>query len=146
MQRLAAIIGALCLGAICVGASTSTPTKETELAVVVHRDRQATLSVEELRNVFLKKRRFWDDGAPIVPLNREPGSVERETFSRRVLGGASATLMSYWNREYFHGIFPPATLSSADAVKRYVAADRNAVGYVAVDDVDASVRVVLRVK
>jgi ABC-type phosphate transport system substrate-binding protein len=100
--------------------------------------------VQDVHNIFLKKRRFWDDGQPIVPLNREAGSALREAFSRRVLGGASSAFVGYWNDQYFHGVFPPATLSSSDAVKRYVAADRNAIGYIWDSEVDDSVRVVLR--
>ncbi len=104
------------------------------------------MSQQDLTNIYLKRRRFWDDGTPIVPLNREAGSTARETFSRRVLGGPSATFVGYWNDQYFHGVFPPATLSSSDAVKRYVAADRNAIGYVWSDELDDSVRVLLRIR
>ena len=38
---------------------------------------------------------------------------------------------------------PPATLASTAAVRRYVAADRRAIGYVPAAEVDASVRVIL---
>ncbi|MBI5087609.1 MAG: hypothetical protein HZB15_01705 [Actinobacteria bacterium] len=53
----------------------------------------------------------------------------RGTFTRRVLHMDRARLQAYWNEQYFHGVFPPAVLSSAVAVRRYVAADRNAIGY-----------------
>ena len=140
MRRLAAIACAIASAII----SAPSPAAEPTLAVVVHSERRATMSVADLSNIYLKKRRFWDDGTPIVPLNREAGSTVRETFSRRVLGGASSAFVGYWNDQYFHGLFPPATLSSSDAVKRYLAADRNAIGYVWSSDVDDSVRVLLR--
>ena len=142
MRKLAAIACAV----VCVIVSASAPAAEDTLAVIVHRDRHVAMSVEELSTIYRKKRRFWDDGTPIVPLNRESGSPEREAFSRRVLGGASVALAGYWNQEYFHGILPPATLSSSDAVKRYVAADRNAIGYVWSSEVDESVGVLLRLE
>jgi ABC-type phosphate transport system substrate-binding protein len=104
------------------------------------------MSAQEIGGIYLKKRRFWDGGDPIVPLNREASSAARETFSRRVLGGGSAAFVGYWNDQYFHGVFPPTTLSSSDAVKRYVAADRNAIGYIWSTEVDDSVRVLLRVE
>src|SRR5207249_9733289 len=37
---------------------------------------------------------------------------------------------AYWDQQYFAGIFPPSVLSSGAAVKRYVAADRAAIGYI----------------
>jgi hypothetical protein len=41
-------------------------------------------------------------------------------------------------------VLPPATFASAEAVRRFVAAEPNAIGYVAANAVDDSVRVVLR--
>jgi ABC-type phosphate transport system substrate-binding protein len=91
----------------------------------------------------LRKRRFWEDGAPIIPLNREAGSTLREAFSRRVFGTGSAQLSTYWNEQYFQGVLPPATLSSSESMKRFVAQERNAIGYVELEAADASVRVAL---
>jgi ABC-type phosphate transport system substrate-binding protein len=119
---------------------------EPVLTIIVNRERTTNLRLEDVASVFLKKRRFWEDGAPIVALNREPGSPIREIFSRRVLGTDSTRLAAYWNEQYFQGIFPPAMLESSAAVKRYVAADRNAIGYIEASEVDDSVRVVLSVR
>ncbi len=115
----------------------------TPLVVIVHPSRTDTPKVEELARIYLRQRRFWNDGSPIVPLNREAGSPEREAFSTRILGGGSTFLASYWNEAYFHGVFPPAVLASGTAIKRYVATDPRAIGYVDAADVDDSVRVVL---
>ncbi len=56
---------------------------------------------------------------------------------------SSGALAAYWNDQYFLGTFPPVTLSSTEAVKRYVASDPNAIGYVEASSVDSTVRVVL---
>ena len=114
------------------------------LAVIVHPDRIAQLSREDVVQIYLEKRRFWGDGKPIVALNREAGSAERDRFSRSVLKRNDAELETYWNQRYFEGVFPPATLSSDIAVRRYVAADRDAIGYIKLENVDSSVRVALR--
>ena len=141
MRRAAVLLCTLLL------ASPTAAAAEPVLAVIVHPDRaRVRLTREQLRTIYLKQRRFWDDGTPIVALNREPGSADRETFSQRVLGAASAEFVTYWNEQYFDGIFPPPTLSSSIAAKRYVAADRNAIGYVEVHDLDDSVHVLLRLE
>lgn len=113
------------------------------LVVIVHPTRQIELSTEMLAQIYLRRKRFWDDGAPIVPLNLEAGAELRAAFSRLVLRQNEARLAEYWNRQYFYGVLPPATLASTKAVLRYVAADPNALGYVPANDVDSSVRVVL---
>jgi ABC-type phosphate transport system substrate-binding protein len=129
--------------AMLVFAATPLRAADTELAIIVNRERRTNLTRDDVASIFLKKRRFWEDGAPIVALNRESDSAARDTFSRVVLGTSSGRLAAYWNEQYFHGIFPPATLESSAAVKRYVASDRNAIGYVDATEVDDTVHVVL---
>lgn len=114
------------------------------MVIIVHPTRQAELSTELLAQIYLRRKRFWEDGAPIVPLNLEAGAGLRAAFSRTVLGQSDVRLADYWNRQYFYGILPPATLASTKAMLRYVAADPNAIGYVPAGEVDDSVRVALR--
>jgi len=116
---------------------------EMTIAVIVDPSRRATLSEEDVARIFPRKQRFWPDGSPIVPLNREAGSKLREAFSQRVFDSSSAALAEYWNEQYFLGMFPPATLSTTLAVKRYVAVEPNAIGYVESAAVDGTVRVAL---
>jgi hypothetical protein len=113
------------------------------IAVVVHPSRAAELTTDVVRQIYLRRKRFWDDGTPIVPLNLAAGMPLRDVFSRLVLGESEARIADYWNRQYFYGILPPATLASTQAIRRYVASDPNAVGYLPADDVDGSVRSVL---
>jgi len=63
-----------------------------------------------------------------------------------VLRQDAQRLAEYWNRQYFYGVFPPATLASAEAMRRYVAADPNAIGYVPSSLVDDSVRILFRLE
>jgi ABC-type phosphate transport system substrate-binding protein len=117
--------------------------RDPALVVIVHPSRMESLDLSDVARIYLRKRRLWADGTAIVPLNREAGSGPREVFSVRVLGARTAELASYWNRAYFDGVFPPAVLSSGGAVVRYVANEPRAIGYVAPEEVDGSVRVVL---
>lgn len=113
-----------------------------ELVVIVHPTRAQRLDVAELRRMYLKQRRFWPDGDPIVPINREDGMLRR-AFDR-LLDDEPTRLGAYWNRRYFEGVFPPITLASDEAIRRYVASRPNAVGYIDARMVDASVSVAFR--
>lgn len=113
------------------------------IAVVVHPDRHDALDIATVARIYLRQRRFWDDGTPVLPVNREAGSTIREQFSARVLGSTSDQLASYWNAQYFHGVLPPATLSSSQSIRRFVASERDAIGYVEADAADDTVRVAL---
>lgn len=116
------------------------------VAVIVHPERRAELSVEDVAQIYLRRKRFWNDGAPVVPLNLPSANRLRERFSRLVLRQSERLLADYWNRQYFYGIFPPATLASTEAVRRYVASDPNAIGYVPASEVDGSVHVLLHLE
>ena len=120
--------------------------QENRLAVIVHPKRSAELSREEVTQIYLRRKRFWSDGSVIVPLNLPSQDQLRTYFSRLVLNPAEPRLADYWNRQYFYGILPPATLASTEAVRRYVASDPNAIGYVPISEVDGSVRVILRLE
>jgi ABC-type phosphate transport system substrate-binding protein len=116
---------------------------EERLAVIVSADRTAELSLDEVAQIFLKKRRFWHAGESIVPVNRNATSAAREVFTKLVFHQEARFLQTYWNRQYYDGILPPVTLASDEAVKRFVAREPNAIGYIDETLVDDSVRVVL---
>ena len=130
--------------ALLLACAWATPASGENLAVIVHPERRADLDLDELVQIYLKKRRFWDDGTAVVPVNREAGSDVRSAFDRAVLGAEARRLPVYWNREYFRGVLPPATLASGAAVKRFVASEIRAIGYIRSSGVDGSVRAVLR--
>jgi len=116
---------------------------QERLAVIVSANRTTKLSVDEVAQIFLKKRRFWHAGESIVPINRNATSTARETFTKLVFHQEARFLQTYWNRQYYEGILPPVTLASDEAVKRFVAQEPNAIGYIDEVLVDDTVRVVL---
>jgi hypothetical protein len=139
MARLATLV--VLVGMLLAEASPAD--EHPELVVITHPSRAITVDADDVRRIFLKQRRFWPDGAAIVPVNQEDG-VLRELFDRAVLQSEPARLATYWDRRYFEGVFPPITLASDEAVRRYVAAKPNAIGYVDARTVDESVHAAFR--
>jgi len=115
-----------------------------ELVLIVHPAREAHLSLSDIAAIYLKQRRFWDDRTAIVPVNREAGSPTREAFVRVVFNAESRSFVAYWNRAYFRGVLPPPTLASDEAVRRFVASEPRAVGYIPARLLDESVRAIFR--
>src|SRR5262245_42943090 len=107
------------------------PAGAEELAVIVPIDRRVSLSVTDLSRIYLRQKRYWGDGGRILPVNRESGTATRLAFDRHVFGDDARRLVVYWNQQYFRGVLPPATLASDQAVKRFVASEPRAIGYVA---------------
>lgn len=140
MSLRSALIGVLM--AVLGGA----PASAQDLVVIVNAEREVRLSEVQVAQIYLKRRRFWADGQAIVPVNRESGSDARRAFVQRIFGSDSNKLEAYWNRQYFRGVLPPATLASEEAVRRFVARERRAIGYVSPEIVDESVSIVLRLR
>lgn len=138
---------ALVVGAWLVARLLSTsPLVAADLPIklIAHPNRAGALTATEVRAIYLKQKQLWNDGAPIIPINREAGSDTRERFSTKIFGQDSRRLAAYWNQRYFEaGEFPPATLASDEAVIRFVAGNEHALGYVTREDVGESVAVIL---
>jgi ABC-type phosphate transport system substrate-binding protein len=130
------------LGSVARAAELPAPT----VVVIVHPSRADRVGLGQVRRIYLRQRRFWQDGEPILPVNREYGSATRRAFERIVFADLKVPLSRYWNEQYFLGVLPPATLASDLAVRQYVAARPNAIGYIDARNLDDSVRVLLRVE
>ena len=114
------------------------------IAVVVGRSSVVTsVSLDDLREIYLRRRRFWKDGVAIVPINLPPDNPARERFSRRVLGRAPVDLLTYWNARYFEGVTPPLVLQTPAAVRAYLQRQPEAIDYLPRGEVDKSLRVLL---
>jgi ABC-type phosphate transport system substrate-binding protein len=140
MRRRVACIGLL------LAIALASPAFAGDLVVIVHPDREERLGRADIAQIYLKKRRFWSTRERIVPVNRDSGSEARGAFVREIFGEEARRLGVYWNRQYFQGVLPPATLASDEAVKRFVASEPLAIGYIDPALVDDSVRVVLHIQ
>jgi len=127
------------------GRAAAEPSPPVRLVVVVGKSSPIrAVTLDTVRDVFLRRQRLWADGSRAMPVNLPADSPHRQAFSRRVLGRLPTELVDYWNRLYFDGIRPPLVLRSPDAVCAYVATEPAALAYVPADAVDeASCRIVL---
>lgn len=119
------------------GAPTAGERESLSIAIVVgvgSPNRQVT--VDTLRDLYLRRQRVWPDGERAMPVNLPADDPLRLAFSRRVLGRRPADLEPYWLRLYREGVQPPLVLQTSHAVCAYVAVEPAAIGYVAPDHVD----------
>jgi len=94
-----------------------------------------------LIDIFLKRIQVDDDRDALVPLNLASTNPLRVAFSLSLTGERPGAMQRYWTERYFHGISPPYTVRSQEAMLRFVADTPGAIGYVASCRVDGRVRV-----
>ena len=107
------------------------------IAVVVGAESGVSeVTLDTLRELYLRRRRVWPDGSRVIPVNLPVDSETRQSFSKRVLGRLPQDLSGYWNRLYFDGIQPPVVLRTPEAVCAYLAVEPKAIGYMRREAVD----------
>jgi ABC-type phosphate transport system substrate-binding protein len=119
-----------------IAAATDRPHTDSIAVVVGAKSEIAEVTLDTLRELYLRRRRVWPDGSRVIPVNLPVDSDTRRRFSKRVLGRLPQDLSGYWDRMYFDGIQPPVVLRTSEAVCAYLAVEPKAIGYVRLDEVD----------
>jgi ABC-type phosphate transport system substrate-binding protein len=101
------------------------------------------LAIHELSLIYWRKKQYWQNGVRIRPANLHAEHPLRLYFSKVVLGSEPIEQNDYWNGLYFHGTTPPYSVQSEEAILRYVASTKGAIGYVDACKVDERVKTVL---
>lgn len=110
------------------------PARQDEGFIVVINAAGDATAMERSRvaKIFLKKVKSWDDGASISPVDQDPKSVVRESFTRAIHAKKVSAIEGYWQRRIFSGRdVPPPILDSDQEVIDYVRGTPGAIGYVA---------------
>jgi ABC-type phosphate transport system substrate-binding protein len=113
------------------------------IAIVVSNEQnpaELNLSAKNLNLIFWRKQLFWPQGVPIKPVNLRSQDPLRIQFSEATLGSTPEAQIDYWNGQYFNGILPPYSVDSEEAVLRYIAKTKGAIGYVNACNVDERVQ------
>jgi hypothetical protein len=104
--------------------------------VVVGNPAAAPMTKDQVSDVFLGKNQSY------TPIDQAEGAPIRGAFYKQATGRDAAQVKAAWSRLVFSGkAQPPREVADAAAVKKAVAADPKAVGYIDKASVDASVKV-----
>jgi ABC-type phosphate transport system substrate-binding protein len=115
-----------------------------DFVVIVNPNNPAeSISVGELRRVFMKQMRMWPHGDTMVPVDWDARSEIRELFCRQVLNRSVREVGEFWVQQTItQGLTPPSTQRSARAILRFVASVPGAISYVPPGDVNDTVKVI----
>ena len=114
--------------------------RETSIAVVVNPGNSIeSISLAELRNIFLGTQQFWKDGTQIVPIVRAPSARERDVLLRRVVHMSETQFQDYWRKKR-HARAPIAVVSNGMQVET-VSKEAGGIALVATGDTHSGVKV-----
>jgi hypothetical protein len=96
------------------------------------------LSKDQVTNVYIGRRN------DLKPLDLPASAAERDAFYKKAMALDAAQIKAVWARILFTGRGqPPKELPDEAAIKKAVAGDPKAVGYIDKANVDSTVKVVL---
>lgn len=117
----------------------------SEISVIVHPDNDAEISEKAILNIFLGKARTYSNGEQALPLTLDIKDKQTNEFTEKFLEKTVNQFRSYWARMMFSGAgVPPKTIDDADEMLELVASNPNLIGFVNTDDVDDTVKVVMK--
>ena len=127
------------LSAVILALFTVCDVRAEEIVVIVNLA-AATISKEQAADLYLGRSDAW------TPIDQAVGSEIYVEFYKKVTGRDSAQIKAIWSQILFtdRGI-PPKQLRDSAAVKKAVAANPKAVGYIEKSAVDASIKVALQI-
>lgn len=144
MKRLSLLLVFALMG---VTPSPSTFAVEEEIVVIVNQSNPVRAAGRDtLRPLFQTTRTEWY-GKSAVPVNLPEDSPLRQRFDMAVMGLDPEGVARYWiDRKIRGGERPPRKVTSPSAVLRIVGQEAGGIGYVAASDVNASVKVIARIR
>jgi ABC-type phosphate transport system substrate-binding protein len=136
-RRLLGVIAAFALWAAQAAARA-----EDVVPVVSAKSPITSLNAAQVADIFLGKTNRFPDGSPAVPIDLSEESPERERFYAQYTGKSPAQVKAYWSKIIFTGRGqPPRQASTGREMRKLVAENPNAIGYIDPSLVDSSVRV-----
>jgi ABC-type phosphate transport system substrate-binding protein len=134
-RRVMSVIGL----AACLAMAAS---EANVVTVVSAKSPIISLSKTQVADIFLGKSNRFPGGAQATPIDQPEASSLREEFYDKVTGKSLAQLKAYWSKIIFTGRGrPPKTAPGSTEVKKLLAENVLAIGYIEDTQVDPSVRV-----
>lgn len=133
------------LGVIGLALGLGTGAAAAEVVVVVSsRNPVTALEKNRVVDIFLGRASRFPNGERAVPIDQAEGSAAREEFYARFADRSPAQIKAHWSKVIFTGRgLPPKEVPNSIEVKKEVAQNPNALGYMERNLVDGSVKVLL---
>ena len=102
-----------------------------DLYIIANKDLPETqLDKSEISAIYLLKKKHWENGDDIMPINLPATADARTHFTAQIFDSTPEKLGSYWDKMLFKGETPPVTQNSEQAVIMFVERIKGAIGYV----------------
>jgi ABC-type phosphate transport system substrate-binding protein len=114
------------------------------VAVISAKSPVATLSKDQVMDIFLGRTSRFPDGSQAVPIDQAEGAAARDEFYANFSGKSPAQLKAHWSKIIFTGRGqPPREVSGSAEVRKIVIENPSFIGYIERSLLDRRVKVLL---
>lgn len=142
-RRLAPAMVAGILAVALVPARLSA--RDSSIAVIVNpRNSVESISLAQLRAIFLGTQTFWKNGTQVYAIVRAPSARERDVLLRRIVHMSEAQYQQYWRkqRQSRKPLREPLAVVSNGMEEQTVLRDPGAVALIPVSDVHFGAKII----
>ena len=140
MKISAFLLSSMLLAALVPGVASA-----GGIVVIVNKANDNAIDKTLVAKIYQGDSRTWPNGGSITAYDLPEDNSSRAGFDSEIVGKSQGALKSLWAQNVFTGkALPPKTAASDEDVKKAVAANKNAIGYVQSGSADDSVKVVVR--
>jgi len=116
-----------------------------DVVVIVNKANDNSIDKNLVMKVYAGESKSWANGGAIAALDLPEDNPARAAFASEVMGKTVANMKALWAQNVFAGkAVPPKVVPSDDEVKKTVAANKGAIGYIKAGAADDSVKVVVK--
>ena len=115
-----------------------------EIAIIVNRDNvDISLTKSDLNKIYTGKRGTWSDGSAIKACDQKFDTSIAKKFLSDCIGKEVEDYQALWMQQMLSGAgTPPKSFASDAEVVDYVAANKDAIGYIAISSLSNRVATV----
>jgi len=135
----------LAMGALVVGLAASMSAQAGDVVVIVNKANANALDKDFLIKAYSGDVKNWPDGSTLQLIDQGEENPIRAEFDSAFLGKQLSKMKITWAKNTFTGkALPPKVVDGDDAVKKAVAGNKDAIGYIGASSADSTVKVILK--
>lgn len=129
-----------------VGVMLSISAWAGDVVVIVNKANTNAVDKGMMMKIYTGETTYWpDNSGPIFAIDQGEENPIRSDFYSSMLGKSAANMKALWAQNIFAGKgLPPKVVDPDAEVKKVVAANKNAIGYIRAASVDDTVKVVVK--
>jgi len=119
----------------------STAALAADYVLITNKSNPTTaLSANEIKNYYLGKQTTWSDGTKVTVFTQAAAAVH-DAFLEQVIRKTPQQYATYWKKSLFTGTgLPPKDFASDEEMKKAVADQPGAIGYISAAALDDTVK------